>query len=269
MALCINMGHTFGMEQWQDQGIVLSVRRHGEHGGIVHLMTERYGRTAGYVRGVTGSRMRGVLEVGNIVDVRWSSRTSDGLGAFELELARNPSILFLHEADRLGAALSACALCDAAMPEREVHSGLFHGTAALLEALSGEAWGAAYVIWEIAFLRELGFSLDLARCASGCGDMDLIYVSPKTGRAVSRSAGLLYKDKLLALPAFLSPAGGDITDEAVVEALKMTGYFLEHWAFTHHSHGIPEARLRFVERFSRNNPDFSGNESACPIVQMK
>lgn len=256
------------MEQWQDQGIVLSVRRHGEHGGVVHLLTESYGRTAGYVRGVSGSKMRGVLEIGNIVDVKWSSRTHDGLGAFDLELARNPSIAFLHEADRLGAALAACGLCDAAMPEREAHPGLFYGTCALLEALAGEAWGAAYVIWEIAFLRELGFSLDLSACASGNGDTDLIYVSPKTGRAVSRSAGTLYKDKLLPLPGFLI-GRGEADEAAVLDGLKMTGYFLEHWAFTHHSHGIPDARLRFMERFSRNDTDFSENESVCPKTQTK
>lgn len=239
------------MENWQDQGIVLSVRRHGENGAVVGILTQERGRYAGYVRGAQGSKMRGSLEVGNVVDARWQSRDSDGLGAYALELVRNPSVHVMDDPLRLAALQAACALCDAAMPEREAHPGLYNGSLALFDALQTEVWGAAYVMWEIAFLRELGFSLDLTRCAGG-GAGDLGYVSPKTGRAVSFEAGEAYKDKLLPLPGFLAPEGGDIDDSAVVEALCMTGYFLEHWAFTHHSHGVPEARLRLGERFVKH-----------------
>lgn len=243
------------MEHWRDQGIVLSARGHGENGAIVRILTEERGLTAGYVRGASGSKMRGVLEAGNLVDVAWSSRTSDGLGAFDLELIRNSSVQVIADALRLAALQSAVSLCEAALPEGEAHAGLFHGTLALFEALGGAAWGESYVMWEIAFLRELGFSLDLSRCASGGGDTDLVYVSPKTGRAVSRSAGILYKDKLLPLPCFLARRSGETEAEDVAEGLKMTGYFLEHWAFTHVSSGMPEARLRFIERFAKTNSD--------------
>lgn len=239
------------MEQWQDQAIVLSVRGHGENGAIVTVLTEQRGKHAGFVQGARSSKMRGVLEAGNSVDVRWQSRISENLGSFVVELNHNPSANILSEPLKLSALQSVCALCDAALPEREAHTGLYHGTLAVFDSFAGEAWGAAYIIWEIAFLRELGFSLDLTRCAAGSDDADLCYVSPKTGRAVSRSAGEPYKEKLLPLPAFISPAGGEMTDEAILDGLKMTGHFLEHWAFTHHTSGIPEARLRFADRFAK------------------
>jgi DNA repair protein RecO (recombination protein O) len=240
------------MEIWQDQGIVLSVRRHGENGAIVSLLTEGQGRASGYVRGAQGAKMRGSLEVGNIVDACWQSRTSDGLGAFTLELSKGTAAHFMRDALRLAALQSACALCDAALPERESHPGLFYGLGALFDALDSEVWGAAYVMWEIALLKELGFSLDLTRCASGNGDEDLRYVSPKTGKAVSAAAGAPYKGKLLPLPGFLTQSGGAAAGGDVLDGLVMTGYFLEHWVFTHHSKGVPDARLVFAQRFEKN-----------------
>jgi DNA repair protein RecO (recombination protein O) len=239
------------MERWQDQGIVLSARAHGENGAVVSLLTENHGRFAGYVRGAHSSKGRGTLEAGNIVDVDWQSRVADQLGSFSLELSKNPTAHFIAEPLKLGALQSACALCDVALPEREGHPGLFYGLGSLFEALASDVWAPAYVMWEIAFLKELGFSLDLRKCASGQGDPDLIYVSPKTGRAVSRSAGQIYKERLLALPGFLSPNGGSGDDEEVYAGLRLTAYFLEHWVFAHSTKGIPEARLRFETRFAK------------------
>ena len=217
------------MESFQDQGIVLSVRAHGENGGIVSLMTQEHGRCAGYVRGARGTKMRGTLEIGNLVDANWSSRVEDGLGTYVLELSKGYAALFMQDPLKLGALQSACALVDRALPEKEVHSGLYHGLLALFDMLDSDIWGAAYVMWEIAFLKELGFSLNLTSCAGG-GDGPLVYVSPKTGRSVSRAAGQPYKEKLLPLPS---------------------RYFLEHWVFNHHSHGVPDARLLFAERFAK------------------
>lgn len=239
------------MESFQDQGIVLSVRGHGENGAIVALLTENHGRHAGYVRGARSSKMRGVLEPGNMVDAIWQSRLSENLGSYTLELKHNPAASFMQDPTRLCALQSACALSDAALPEREGHAGMFYGLNALFEALESDVWGPAYVMWEIALLKELGFSLELTKCAGGGDASDLAYVSPKTGRSVSASAGEPYKEKLLPLPEFLKPArsGGDEAD--VLTGLTLTGYFLEHWVFAHHSAGIPTPRLRFHERFAK------------------
>ncbi|MGB0720189.1 MAG: DNA repair protein RecO [Bdellovibrionales bacterium] len=238
------------MESFQDQGIVLSTRPHGENGAVVALLCAGQGRTAGYVRGAGGTRLRGTLECGNLVDANWASRVDGGLGAFTLELSRNYAAGFMQDPLKLGALQAACALCDAALPEREAHAGLFHGLLALFETLDSDVWGEAYVMWEVAFLKELGFSLDLSRCAGGGDDADLAYVSPKTGRAVSAAAGAPYREKLLVLPGFLTGRQEDMkVEEGILYGLRMTGYFLEHWVFNHHSKGVPEARIIFQQRF--------------------
>lgn len=244
------------------------MRPHGENGAVVSLLTEHHGRHAGYMRGMHSSKGRGTLEPGNLVDVDWQSRVADQLGSFSLELSKNPAAHFISEPLQLSALQSACALCDAALPEREGHPGLFYGLQSLFEALREDIWAPAYVMWEIAFLRELGFSLDLSKCASGGNDTDLIYVSPKTGRAVSRSAGMIYKERLLSLPLFLRPPHKSFPPhpdplphgeaerseagegEDVLEGLRLTSFFFEHWVFTHHR-GIPEPRLRFEARFAK------------------
>ena len=253
------------MEQWQDQGIVLSARAHGENGAIVSILTEGQGRCVGYVRGAQGTKMRGSLEVGNVVDVNWQSRSEDGLGSFKIELSKATVAHFMRDPVKLAALQSACGLCDAALPERESHPGLFHGLGALFDTLDSEIWGASYVMWEIALLKELGFSLDLTRCASGGDDQDLIYVSPKTGKAVSKSAGAPYKGKLLPLPVFLKPGGGGMEPRDVFDGLLMVGYFLEHWVFAHHSRGVPDARLIFAQRFAKtiDNQLIEENEYAA------
>ena len=240
------------MELWEDQGIVLATRPHGENGAVVSLLTEGRGRHAGYVRGAHSSKNRGTLEPGNLVDAHWQSRIEGNLGSLNLELQKNAASRYMSDPLRLAALQSACALCDTALPEREGHPGLFHGLLALTEALDTEFWGQAYVMWEIALLKELGFSLDLSKCAGG-GDLnDLFYVSPKTGRAVSKAAGTIYKERLLILPEFLKPHGENVGDEDILTGLKLTAYFLEHWVYTHHTTGMPEARERFQARLEKS-----------------
>lgn len=240
------------MEQWIDQGIVLSARAHGENGAVLSLLTEKHGRHNGYVNGARSTRMRGLLEVGTILEVDWKSRVADQLGNFTFEHGHNKAALLIGDPLRLGALLSACALCDTALPEREVHPGLFHGMKALIETLTSDVWGAAYVMWELALLKELGFGLDLTRCVAGGDSRTLTYVSPKSGCAVSLKEGYPYREKLLVLPEFLkAEPSRDLTEDDINNGLKMTGYFLEHWVFAHHSHGIPEPRLRFGTLFAK------------------
>ncbi len=243
------------MEQWQDQSIILAVRRHGENGAIVSLLTANNGRQLAYMRGATSLKNRGTLEVGNVVDANWKARTSNSLGSVTMELSRSTAARIMKDALKLSALQSACALCDQALPEKEGNEGLYHGFLALLDILDGKVWAQGYIMWELALLKELGFSLDLTRCAGGGDDFDLAYVSPKTGRAVSREKAEPYKDKLLPLPDFLKSGSNFTTIDDVVLGIQLTGFFLEHWVFAHHNRGLPEARrrlgLRFVEVFDK------------------
>jgi len=227
------------------------VRGHGEGGAVVSLLTENNGRHAGYFYGAQSSKKRAILEPGTKVSIEWKSRVSDNLGTVALEQEAGLPHGILEDPLKLSALLSACSLCDAALPEREGHSGLYHGFQTLIHMMDGDVWGAAYVYWEIAFLKELGFGLELTKCAGGGDAQTLAYVSPKSGRAVSYAAAEPYKDKLLELPSFLKPNGGPFDAEEIAKGLKMTGYFLEHWAFAHHTKGVPEIRIRFQQRFDK------------------
>lgn len=252
------------MEQWQDQSIVLSARSHGESGAIVSVLTASHGRQVGYMRGASSSKNRGTVEVGNIVDAHWRARTVDNLGTLSLELSRGTAARVMHDPLKLLALQSACALCDQALPEKERHEGLYYGLCALLEILESDIWSAGYIMWEIALLKELGFSLDLSQCAGGGDHQSLAYVSPKTGRAVSYIAGEPYKDKLLPLPGFLRPNGGPADNEDIITGLQLTHFFMEHWVFVHHNRGLPEARerlgLRFAEIFAKTGSGSNDDE---------
>ena len=241
------------MEQWSDQAIVLSARPHGEGGAVVALLTENHGRHAGYVHGGMSSKKRSVIEPGTQVKAEWHSRVSENLGSYMLEPEHGLSPDIMQDSLKLAALLSACSLCDAGLPEREGHAGLYHGFLALMAALEGEHWSAAYVMWEISLLRELGFHMELDKCAGGGDASELCYVSPKSGRAVSKAQAAPYKEKLLELPHFLRPPkmrGEEAGEpEDILLGLKMTGYFLEHWAFIHHTKGVPEPRVLMQARY--------------------
>lgn len=233
---------------WNDQGIVLSARPHGESSAVVHLLTREQGRHAGLVRGAWGKRARGVYLPGNLVAARWGGRLAEHLGTYTCELVESYAARVLDEPARLAALSSAAILSERALPEREPHAACFEGFLALLDALPGDHWAEAYVRWELALLAELGFGLDMTSCAGGGANDQLAYVSPKSGRAVSLAAGEPYRDRLLPLPGFLSGRGGGGQGE-VAQGLALTGFFLERHVFGPDHQPLPAARRRLAERF--------------------
>ena len=235
------------MIEWRDEGVVLGLRPHGETGALLQLLTRSQGRHAGLVRGGQGRRLGGVLQPGNRVQAVWRARLSEHLGAFTCELEEAVAARFLDEPERLGALRAALAVCEQALPEREPHPACYDGLLALIAALEGDHWGETYVVWELALLKELGFGLDLSRCAGG-GNDELAYVSPRTGRAVSLAAGEPYREKLLALPGFLLGKGSGGAQE-VAQGLALTGHFLAKQVFGPQHQPLPPARERLAERF--------------------
>jgi len=238
------------MYEWQDTGIILSVRPHGETGGVVSLLTAGQGRAAGYVYGATSTKTRGVLEIGNIVNARWQAKGPDHLGTFSLELEKSHTADVLDDPVKLTALQSACVLADRTLPEREKHESVFAGLSALLAAFSSDLWAASYIFWELGLLRELGFGLDLTKCVSTGLVDNLRYVSPKSGCAVSAEAGLPYEGKLLPLPPFLR-GEARFEDQDILDGLRLTGHFLLHRVFSQAHVNLPDARLRLEEKFSR------------------
>lgn len=235
--------------EWSDQGIVLSARAHGEAAAIVTLLAREHGRHAGLVMGGRSSRHRGHAEPGTVVAARWRGRLAEHLGTYALEPVRGYAAGMLDDAPRLAALTAACALVEAALPEHEPHPALYDGLCAFLEVLdTAPAWAEAYVRWEVGLLAELGFGLDLGRCAAtgaadGVND-HLAFVSPRTGRAVSLSAGEPYRDRLLPLPGFLVGRGAGGGEE-VAAGLRLTGHFLERHVL---NAPLPPARERLATR---------------------
>ncbi len=237
--------------EFTDDAIVLSVRAHGETSSILEALTRGHGRHLGLVRGGASRRSKSVLQPGNNVQLHWRARLGEHLGTFVVEPVKARAGDLLESRDALVGLNAFTAVASAALPEREVHAPVFEAANILLDAMQEDGirhWGALFVRWEAGLLEELGFGLDLTRCASTGTTDDLIYVSPRTGRAVSRAAGAAYKDRLLILPPFLLGTQNAAPDAADVAAgLKLTGYFLLERVLHAHGKEMPAARLRLDE----------------------
>jgi len=250
------------MMNWRDEAIVLAARPHGETSLIVSLLTSGHGRHAGLVRGGAGRGGRAVYEPGNRVSATWRARLADHLGNYTCELTRNGAAAMLDEPLQLAGLAAACAVAEAALPEREPHAAVYAGLLAVLDALAAatpqadrpSGWEQIYVRWELGLLRELGFGLDLAACAATGQTEELAWVSPKSGRAVSARAGAPYRDRLLPLPAFLlDPPGAARQSPTLPEiagGLALTGHFLERHIFAPYGRSLPPARARLAERLA-------------------
>lgn len=233
--------------QWTDEGIILATRRHGETSLILELLTAEHGRHLGLVRGGRSRRKQPFLQPGNTLSVNWRARLDEHLGHFEVEpTVERASRLMETPAGVYG--LQVLAGLVRLLPERDPHPALYTALAAILDGIDDPLLlGELVVRFELAILDDLGFGLDLTRCAATGTADDLAYVSPKTGRAVSRGAGEPYAEKLLGLPAFLvdrsmsAPLPRDVFD-----AFVLTGYFLNRHVYDPRGIGIPPARERFV-----------------------
>lgn len=237
--------------EWRDEGLLLAVHAHGESAAILDVFTPLHGRHSGVLRGGQSRRMAPMLQPGNQLDLTWRARLDDHLGVFTAEPLRSRSGL-LDSRLSLAGLNAIIALLHFTLPERDPHPDLYRQTQSLLDRLGPDGdWAAGYLRWENTLLEEMGYGLDLDRCAVTGGTDDLIYVSPKSGRAISRAAAGEWADRLLPLPACLrgdAPAApGDIA-----AGLTTTGFFLKHRLSADLGRSsLPEARQRLAELLSR------------------
>lgn len=238
--------------EWRDHGILLSMRRHGESAAIIEVFTEEHGRHAGIVRGGASRKQAPHLQPGAQLDVLWRARLEDHLGSYQAEPVRSRAAAAMSGRLALAGLNAVTALLGFSLPEREPHPMLYRRSEQLLDLLGqDEIWPLAYLRWEMALLEELGFGLDLSRCAVSGVREGLVYVSPKSGRAVSRQGAGDWADRMLPLPPCLR-GEGEAPDEEVAQALETTGYFLEHRvAPSFGNQPLPEARARFLDAFTR------------------
>jgi len=239
--------------QWSDEGLVLGARKHGESGVILELMTRAHGRHLGLVHGGRSRRLQPVLQPGNSVQAQWRARLDEHLGSYSVEAGE------LRAARLLGSPLALYGLGAAAaalrlLPERDPHPALYDTALVLFEHLGEpDLAPALFVRFEVAVLAEFGFGLDLDSCAATGERRDLLYVSPKSGRAVGAEAGEPYKDKLLSLPAFLrrdtvleAPSRDEIR-----AGFALTEHFLRLRVFEPRGLDLSEERARFVALATR------------------
>jgi DNA repair protein RecO (recombination protein O) len=234
---------------FEDDAFVLTARAHGEAGAIVDLLTAARGRYVAHVAGGASRRMRPFLQPGARVIVNYRARVSEQLGSASLEpVGEGPSALF-DDPLALAGLNAAASVAAGALPEREPHPGAFFAFEAFTDALANLAiWPAVYVRFEAGLLQELGFGLDLSKCAATGSTDDLVYVSPRTGRAVSRDAGAPYASKLLKLPRFLLSAQGGLDPGDIGAGLDLTGHFLESFVFAVMNRPLPPARVWLIDR---------------------
>jgi DNA repair protein RecO (recombination protein O) len=238
--------------EWREEGVLLSVRPHGETSVIVEAFTSAHGRHLGVVRGGISRRLAPVLQPGAQLDLSWKARLEDHMGAFVVEPVRGRAAAVLDDRLALSAMSSALALARFALPERAAYPGFYDQTVALLDAMAERTgWLPAYLDWEMALLDQMGFGLDLSACAVRGVNEELAFVSPRTGRAVSRMAAGAWVDRLLPLPGVM--LGGPADLDGVLDGLRTTGHFLgEKLAPALGNRPLPEARARFVDVLARS-----------------
>ncbi len=245
--------------EWNDDAIVLSARPFGETAAIVTLLTLTLGRHAGLLPGGQGSRNRPRLEPGNLVQAKWRARMTDQLGTLTMDIIVPHAARWMDEPKILALITSAAAIVEASLPERQPMPGVYAGLLALLEIEDAELWPPTYIKWELGVLQALGYGLDLTSCAGGGDADDLTFVSPRTGRAVSRALGQPYEDKLLPLPGFLLGRGG-WNDDDIADGLALTAHFFSRHIFSHPQNRmlipvdgmLPLARQRLMDFYNKD-----------------
>jgi len=237
--------------EFEDEGFVLAARPYGETGAIVEVLTASHGRWAAHVAGGASRRMKPILQPGSRVRMSYRARVSEQLGSARLEGEGEGASALFDDPLALAGLAAAAAVVAGALPEREPHEGAFHAMEALIAALTHQhIWPAVLVRFEMGLLQELGFGLDLSRCAVTGSPDDLVWVSPRTGRAVSAAAGEAYRDRLLPLPPFLLSAQGGLGPGDIGAGLTLTGRFLQDFVFASLNRPLPPARARLIERLA-------------------
>lgn len=236
------------MIEWRDQGALIAARPHGETSVIVEVFTPQHGRHAGVVRGGASRKQVANLQPGTQLDLTWKARLDDHLGTFTVEPIRSRAALVMGDRLALAGLNAVCALLCATLPEREAHLALYDRSIALLDLLGqSDVWPLAYLQWEMALLEELGFAMDLSACAATGVNEDLCFVSPKSGKAVSRQGAGEWASRMLDLPPVLK-GQGDASGPEIAKALVTTGYFIENKVMaTQSGKPIPSARGRLAD----------------------
>lgn len=238
---------------WQDEGVLIAMRAHGEASAIIEVFTAQHGRHAGVVRGGASRKQAATMQPGTQLAVTWRARLEDHIGSYTVEPVQSRAAL-MEDRLCLSGLNAICAMLRVALPERVAHPALWRATMALLSAVEHDPdWPVVYLRWEMSLLEELGFGLDLSRCAVTGSRDNLAFVSPKTGRAVSGKGAGDWANRLFSLPQSLMGQGPASRDE-LAQGLAITGHFLGRELAEMNGRPLPEARNRLLQLLTNTKP---------------
>jgi len=238
--------------RWTSEGLVLNFKSHNEKSYILEVLTRDYGKHKGLIRGVHSKNIRSIIEPGNEINANWSGRLETHLGSFSIESIKPWSSLILNKKERLCALTAACSLVSITLAEKQPNDAVYLGFKSLIEVLTSgkDDWIKSYIIWELNLLREIGYGLDLSKCAVTNQKDNLVYVSPSTGSAVTETGAGEYKNKLIKLPTFLINNNIDPSKNDIIDGLNLSEFFFKKWFFQPNNLNFPESRNRLKSMFT-------------------
>lgn len=238
--------------QWEDEGIIIHIRKLGERDLIMQAFTNNHGRHAGVIKNGAVSKKKTLYQIGNEVALNWKARLSDHLGFYNCEVIKSHTAHFFSDPEYLLMIESASELIYLCLAEREAHEKLFFSFQKLLRLNDSDDKLKEYILWELHLLSELGYALSLDQCAVTGSKNDLAYISPKTGHIVCEEVGEEYKHLLFKVPSFfLQESYASRSD--LVNALTITEYFINKNILSILGRKMPFARERLKERVKHMN----------------
>ena len=239
--------------RWESEGIVLGFNLHNEKSYILEVLTKDHGRHKGLIRGIHSKNLRSVIEPGNEVKALWSGRLESHLGNFTIEPVRSWSSLILNRKDKLTALSSLCSLISLTMAEKQPNDLIYYNSKEMIKKMSSDDddWIKEYINWELGLLSEIGYGIDLSKCAVTSKKDELVYVSPSSGRAVTLEGAGAYKDRLLKLPNFILSHDHEHDNNDILNGLELTEYFLRKRFFEPNNLNFPQSRNRLKEIFNK------------------
>jgi len=238
--------------RWESNGLILNFFKYNEKSYILEIFTEEHGKHKGIIRGLHSKNKRSIIEPGNEVFATWSGRLETHLGNYNVEPIKLWSSHILQFKDKLSAISSICSLISLTMAERQPNPLIYFSSKKLIEIVASTRndWIREYVFWEMQLLSEIGYGLDLERCAVTSKSSDLVYVSPSSGRAVTNEGAGDFKNKLLPLPKFMTNFKANYDNDDIYNALNLTEFFFKKRFFLPNNLNFPQSRNRLKELFN-------------------
>jgi DNA repair protein RecO (recombination protein O) len=238
--------------RWESNGLILNFSKYNEKSYILEIFTEEHGKHKGIIRGLHSKNKRSIIEPGNEVFATWSGRLETHLGNYNVEPIKLWSSHILQFKDKLSAISSICSLISLTMAERQPNPIIYFSSKKLIEIVAStrDDWIREYVFWEMQLLSEIGYGLDLERCAVTSKSSDLVYVSPSSGRAVTNEGAGDFRNKLLPLPKFMTDFKANYDNDDIYNALNLTEFFFKKRFFLPNNLNFPQSRNRLKELFN-------------------